>query len=107
MEKRERTPLNAPGPFFTEKDCCIACRVPEAEAPDLMAFDAEGGSCYFRRQPVTPDEVQRAINAVAVSCCDAVQYDGDDPAILAQLRATLNGVRAGPPRPWWKFWTAT
>jgi len=56
MEKRQRTPLNAPGPFFTEKDCCISCRAPEAEAPDLMAFDEEGSSCYFRRQPVTPDE---------------------------------------------------
>ena len=85
MAKRQRTPLNAPGPFSTEKDCCISCMAPEAEAPDLMAFDEEHGSCYFRRQPVTSDELERACLAVAVACCDAVQYDGDDPHIIAGL----------------------
>ena len=95
MEKRRRTALNAPGPFFTEKDCCISCRVPETEAPDLMAFDDEGMSCYFRRQPETPAEVDRACRAVEVSCCDAVQYDGDDPQILARLsRANPTRYRA-------------
>lgn len=102
MTRRARTPRNVPGPFFTEKDCCIACRAPEAEAPDLMAFDEDAGSCYFRRQPVTPEEVERAINAVAVSCCDGVQYDGDDPAILVRLhRQPRSPARA--PRRWWRF----
>ena len=105
MNQRPRTPLNAPGPFFTEKDCCIACRAPEAEAPDLMAYDEVTQSCYFRRQPATPEETERAINAVVVSCCDAVQYDGYDPAIVARLQA----LRPSAPRrhrPWWRFWSA-
>lgn len=83
--KRERTPLNTSGPFFTEKDCCISCGAPEAEAPELMAFDEERGSCYFRRQPETREEIERACQAVWASCCEAVQYDGDDPTILARL----------------------
>lgn len=87
MQKRERTPLNAPGPFFTEKDCCISCMAPEAEAPDLMAFDEAQGSCYFRRQPETAEEIERACQAVWASCCGAVQYDGDHPAVLRRLRA--------------------
>ena len=58
---------------------------PEAEAPDLMAFDEVHGSCYFRRQPVTPAEIERACRAVEVACCDAVQYEGDDPQILPRL----------------------
>ena len=82
---RPRTPLNALGPFFTEKDCCIQCHAPEAEAPALMAFDEASGSCYFRRQPVTAEEREQACRAVWVSCCDAVQYDGSDPAIHARI----------------------
>ena len=106
MEKRIRTPLNAAGPFFTEKDCCISCGAPEAEAPDLMAYDDERWSCYFRRQPTTPEEVEQACRAVEVSCCDAVQYDGDDPKILARLSRT-NPARYRAPRAWWQFWKPT
>jgi hypothetical protein len=54
----------------------------EAEAPDLMAHDEESGHCYFRRQPSTPEETERACRAVWVSCCGAVQYRGDDLKIL-------------------------
>lgn len=82
---RPRTPLNAPGPFFTEKDCCIQCHAPEAQAPELMAFDEATGSCYFRRQPATASEAEQACRAVWASCCDAVQYDGGDPTIVARI----------------------
>lgn len=85
----ERYPENAPGPFYVEKDMCIICRVPESEAPDLMGFyeDPTGGGshCYFKKQPETPEEVERAIAAVRISCCGALWYDGDDPEILRRL----------------------
>lgn len=51
----------------------------------LMAFDEEGGSCFFKKQPSTPEELERAINAVHVSCTGAVRYCGSDPAVLARL----------------------
>ncbi len=96
--------LNAPGPFFVERDQCFACRAPEHEAPELMSFDEQGGSCYFHRQPKSLEEIEHAIQAVWVACCDAVHYEGDDPKILARLRKLNEGVRLPKRTPWWKFW---
>lgn len=84
-------PKNAPGPFYVEDGFCLSCEAPESEAPDLMAHDWDDEdtschSCYFRKQPQTPDEVRRAVMAVYVSCCGAVRYAGDDPAVLRRLR---------------------
>ena len=83
--EEERTPKNAPGPFYVAKDQCITCMVPETEAPTLMAFDEEAPSCYFHRQPQSPDETYRAIRALWVSCCGALRYGGNDPDTLARL----------------------
>jgi len=100
----EPTPLNAPGPFYVGRDECISCRAPEHEAPDLMSFDEERGSCYFLRQPTTPEETERAIQAVGVSCCGAVRYAGSDPKILQRLAEVQSPKHHGRPKPWWKFW---
>lgn len=67
---------------------CIACGAPENEAPDLMAHDEDEGAfghCYFKKQPSTREELHQAVRACRVSCCGAVQYDGDDPEILRLL----------------------
>ena len=82
---KEVTPSNVPGDFYVAKDECITCMAPEAEAPDLMGFDKAASSCYFRRQPETPEECERAIRAVWVSCCSAVRYRGQDPNIQRRL----------------------
>ena len=82
----ERTPLNAEGDFYVVKDTCITCMAPHHEAPELMGLDEETG-CYFRRQPQTPEELDHAIEAVWVSCVEALRYSGNDPAILERLRA--------------------
>lgn len=80
-------PKNAPGPFYTENECCAACEAPVLEAPDLMAQDEQGyHHCYFKRQPETPEETERAIMACVVSCVQAVRYAGHDPAILERFR---------------------
>src|SRR5262245_751585 len=80
--------LNAPGDFYVADDLCIACTAPEHEAPDLMAHDTSacgGYHCYFKKQPETPEEETRAVRAVAVGCCAAVRYGGNDKRILDQL----------------------
>jgi hypothetical protein len=84
-------PKNAPGPFYVQSECCIACSAPEQEAPDLMDHGEwpdgeEGYHCYFKRQPETPDEVERAISACVVSCVRAVRYAGNNPKILKRFR---------------------
>jgi hypothetical protein len=89
-EKPERTTLNAAGDFYVIKDTCLACMVPEYEAPELMGYDDQMG-CYFRRQPQTLAEREHAINAVRGSCIEALRYGGDDPEILKALRANHCG----------------
>ncbi len=107
---KDRFPKNAPGPFFVANGECIACMAPEREAPDLMGFDQEATHCYFRKQPSTQEELERAARAVWVSYCGAQYYSGDDPTVhrrIADLqKQTLNRMRrrANEKRPWWKFW---
>lgn len=83
---RQRVPENAPGDFYVEADHCMHCCLPHAEAPELMNnCDEYFRECYFRRQPETPEEVERAIQAVSVSELDCVRYGGTDQAIIRRL----------------------
>ena len=81
----ERTPRNAPGPFYVVKDQCMSCGAPEAEARGLVEYDEESSSCFFARQPRTDDETYRAIRAVWVSCSSALRYDGSDSKVTRRL----------------------
>ena len=81
-------PDNAPGDFYVECDSCISCEAPYQEAPDLMGrpgSSPRNGGCYFGRQPTTWQEIERACEAVAVSCVEAVRYKGRDRNILSKL----------------------
>ena len=73
-------PKNAPGCFIVADSYCIQCCAPQTEAPDLM--DNDDTSCYFSKQPRTPDEVDRAIKAVCVSCCGAVRYVAEEHTVV-------------------------
>lgn len=82
----ERYPENAQGDFYVENQVCIACGAPEAEAPDLIDHSKiEYGHCYFKKQPQTPDELNRAISAMQVSCISGLRYGGQDEEILKRL----------------------
>jgi hypothetical protein len=81
-------PDNAPGDFYVECDSCISCEAPCHEAPDLMGrpgSSPRNSGCFFRRQPTTPEEVERACDAVMVSCVEAVRYAGTDRKVLCKL----------------------
>lgn len=96
MTNLGRYPLNAAGDFYVAEGMCIACEAPEHEAPDLMAHDQAADGvyhCYFKRQPTTPQELARAVMAVAVGCCGAVRYGGTDPAVRYRL-AELDAAEA-------------
>lgn len=59
---------------------------PEAEAPDLIEHSKPGyGHCYFKKQPQTAEELDRAINAMQVSCISGIRYGGKDETILQRL----------------------
>jgi hypothetical protein len=92
QRKFKSYPENAPGAFYVQKGLCITCKAPESVAPDLIGFYADPSGtnrmshCYFRRQPETAEELDRAIKAVGVSCCGAYRYAGVDPAVKEKLR---------------------
>lgn len=74
------------GDFYVMSDDCIVCGAPEAEAPDLIDHSKLKYSvCYFKKQPETPEEVQQAVNAMSVSCIEALRYRGTNETILKQL----------------------
>jgi hypothetical protein len=81
-----RYPKNVPGPFYVQDGGCTACEAACHEARSLVVLDPEGYSCYFRRQPETPQEVEQAIGASLACCVDVVRYSGVDPVILARFR---------------------
>jgi hypothetical protein len=88
-------PMNVAGDFYVMRNHCIACMLPEDTAPELMGFH-EGDepykpetppSCFFKKQPSTPNEVETAIRILGVSCVDAIRYRGQDRAILERLKS--------------------
>lgn len=84
----DRHPDNVAGDFYVECDACISCEAPYHEAPDLMGrpgSSANNIGCFFRKQPTTPEEFDRACWAVIVSCVEAVRYAGKDPEIRRRL----------------------
>ena len=83
---KERYPENSKGGFYVENQICITCGAPEAEAPDLIEHSKlEYGHCFFKKQPTTADELDRAISAMQVSCVSGIRYGGNDKAILKRL----------------------
>ena len=84
MSNITRHPLNAEGDLFVEYDMCLFCDAPRTEAPELIEYD-EKGHCYFKRQPQDPTELNHAIQAVRVSCIEAVKYGGSDADILQAI----------------------
>ncbi len=84
-------PQNAEGPFYVENGECITCGAPHAVAPDLMGWNEDHSHCFFRKQPSTPGEVDRAIQAIGMSCCGALRYRGDDEDICKRLRLSHSG----------------
>ncbi len=42
--------------------------------------------CFFKKQPETPEELDRALSAMQVNCIDTLRYSGTDPVILRRLR---------------------
>jgi hypothetical protein len=125
MTRPARLELNAPGQFYTTGEC-LACALPEAEAPECLApLDDDNYHTYFRRQPTTEQEIEHACAAALVCCVAAIRYGGNDPAIIQRLgnreKYCDNPLPGGPVRfswetdeqwakvtkqgrPWWQFW---
>ena len=87
--------MNPPNPnksgFYTAQGECIICSCPSDIAPDLMGLyeDPDGqhsnSTCFFKRQPTNPQELELAIEAMSSSCVEAIRYGGEDIHIIRQL----------------------
>jgi hypothetical protein len=76
---------NVAGDFYTTGEC-LACELPEGEAPDLLAaLSADNADTYFVRQPQTESEIERACSAAHSCCAAAIRYGGVDETIIRRL----------------------
>jgi len=89
--KMSSLPIVDKNGFYTAKGECIICNCPPEIAPSLMSFyeDPDGqhtnSTCFFKRQPTNPDEVELAIEAMYSSCVEAIRYGGSDLNIIKKL----------------------
>ena len=83
-------PKSAPGDFYVEKGQCLACGVPHVVAPDLVGWTGEGKvrHCFWKKQPETPAELERAIAVLDAQELECHRYAGTDPAILDRVLST-------------------
>jgi len=77
--------------FYTAEGQCIICHLPPEIAPSLIGFyespdgNHANSTCFFKRQPTNPKEVELAIEAMHSSCVEAIRYGGDNLKIIKQL----------------------
>jgi ferredoxin len=91
----EREDDAAPGAFYVEKDMCITCGIPMDTAPANFSWsdrtrETHSGEfphhCRVFKQPETPEELERVIEAASMSEIDAIRYCGTDPEILQRFK---------------------
>src|SRR5580700_12231896 len=82
-------PKSAPGDFYVEKGQCLACGVPHVVAPDLVGWtDEKVQHSFWKKQPETPAELERAIAVMEAQELECHRYAGTDPAILNRILST-------------------
>jgi hypothetical protein len=82
-------PKSAPGDFYVEKGQCLACGVPHVVAPDLVGWtDEKVLHCFWKKQPETPAELERAIAVLEAQELECHRYAGTDPAILNRVSSS-------------------
>jgi len=111
----ERGKKNIAGDFYTIEDGCLACMLPEGEAPTLLNDDEDEYETFFVRQPQTPEEIEQACCAIEVCCTEALRYGGKDREIIKRLgnnpaycdynlEGRLNSIRATLYGKWYHRW---
>ena len=71
----DRAPDNVPGRYYIDTSCidCDQCRV---MAPDFFVRNADTGLSYVQRQPVTPEEIALAEEALGMCATESIGNDG-------------------------------
>ncbi len=83
----DRLPTNIAGPYYVDSRC-IDCDICRSLAPGLFARDVDVTFLSFvHRQPVTPEEIELAEEALQSCPADAIGNDGvpdNQPPISAR-----------------------
>lgn len=71
----DRNPDNVSGRYYTDSSCidCDQCRV---LAPELFGRNEDTGHSYVQRQPVTPEEIALAEEALATCATESIGNNG-------------------------------
>ncbi len=77
-------PTPAVGDFYVENACCTRCGVPELVAPDLIGIRGDG-HCFWKKQPVTPDEMQQTFAIFDGQELGCHRYAGINPEIQKRI----------------------
>jgi hypothetical protein len=81
-------PLNVPGDFYVEDNCCTACGVPQSVAPTLFPImDASFEHCYVSKQPSSKAELEQMLTAMQNAELACIRYRGVNAEIRARIRA--------------------
>ena len=89
MSSRRPHPSNVPGDFYVEDGCCARCDIPRAVAPELFALGED--HCFVSKQPGTPEELDRMLEAVRCSELDCIRYAGTSLAVQVRLVDQIDG----------------
>ena len=82
-------PKSVPGAFYVVNGECLACGLPHVLAPDLVGWADENlPHCFWKKQPETPSELERAIAVLESQEVECHRYAGTDPSILARVLST-------------------
>ena len=83
---------NVPGSYYVD-DTCIDCDQCRATAPDFFARDDDSGLSYVHRQPITPQEIAEAEDALSNCPTESIGNDGsDEQAAEAQNEQITPGM---------------
>ncbi len=72
---KDKAPENVPGPYYNDTTC-IDCGLCPDLAPQIFRRQDDGGYAYVYRQPVTPEEIALAEEALQSCPTESIGNDG-------------------------------
>ena len=73
--KNSKFKENIPGRYYVD-DSCIACDACCIEAPKFFAMNDDDGHAFVMLQPLSPEDIKEAENALEACPVEAIGRDG-------------------------------
>lgn len=92
----DRLPQNVAGRFYVDAQC-IDCDLCRETAPNVFARHDESGFSYVYRQPLTPEDVALAEEALQGCPVEAIGNDGAESAEAAEQSTSTTAKENSQP----------